>query len=150
MEKNAWNTLETTGKRPGTAAIFLFTENRCEMLEKSSKELGSQESSHPNKDLLSTTITPPVPAACWVELMKHARAEAPERCPAFGSCLGKMELTVWRRVKRMPHVDRSHECSCLQPPFPLSFTLLYFLPFIYFFFSFYLYSIFSFFAPHFF
>lgn len=96
MEKNAWSTLETTGKRPGTAAIFLFPENQREMLEKSSKELGSQESSHPNKDLLSTSITPPVPAACWVELMKQARAEAPDRCPAFGSSLGKMEFTVWR------------------------------------------------------
>lgn len=100
------------------------------MLEKSSKELGSQESSHPNKDLLSTNIIPPVPAACWVELMKQARAEAPDRCPAFGSSLGKMELTVWRSCLAW---TEAMEVCVFSPPSLLSFAPLYFLPFVYFF-----------------
>lgn len=131
-----------------TATIFLFAENQCEILENNSKELGIQEGSPPDSDLLSTNVTPSVPAACWVELMRHAPAEAPDRCPAFVSCLGKVELGVEKSQKDVPSgsVPWMHVSSALLPalfascPLLLSISLTSFISF-----SFSLYSIFSFF-----
>lgn len=111
-------------RQPQPFFFFFFAKNQCEMLEKSSKELGTSEGSHPSKAPLFMNRTPPVPAACWVELIKHAQAEVAGRCSAFVSYFGKMELTMWRRSKWTEATD-----ACVSFPRPL------FLPFFLSFFS---------------